>query len=145
MKYMKLFESKEEDKEIIDAFKMCFQELEDKGFKFWIICGNYLQPDFSRGPILDDSSIQRFDPILKHKFLDDRINGVGISISKNGNSGAFTMGDIRSNLLFTKDYMKDEFNLNILHLEDNSLIYYKDIKYVPGGYIYSIFIFFSKY
>ena len=33
MKYLKLFEdNKTEDKEIIDAFEICFQDLKDKGY-----------------------------------------------------------------------------------------------------------------
>ena len=49
MKYMKLFESKEEDEEIIDALEICFQDLKDKGFQVKIKQGEDSKIDFSDG------------------------------------------------------------------------------------------------
>lgn len=124
---MKLSESKEE---VTYAFKMCFQELKDKGFQVGIDCGWNRQPDFSRGPILEDNftHVDKFQNFTS-RFLDNKIYGFRIYITKYDKE--FSIDDIIENLLFTEDYIRDEFNLNIIHLQDNSQTFYNDIKYLP--------------
>ena len=129
MKYMKLFESKEDD-EIIDAFKMCFQELIDKGFKVDIRKYNRSLVDFSKEQIVSRSKV---------KFLD-RIPCFDIFIYKN--SKQFNIKDIKDDLLTAESYMKEEFklNLNQIYMLSN---YYKGTEYLPTNVnIYSISVFF---
>ena len=127
MKYMKLFESKEDDG-IIDAFKMCFQELEDKGFEVkirQILVSWYA--DFSK-----DTIIKRHNKLSPDQ---PKIPYVRVDIYKNRK--CFNILDVKEYLLFTESYMKDEFNLNIDHIQILSCgkwgieRIYKSIEYIP--------------
>jgi hypothetical protein len=142
MKYLKLFEDKEKDKEIIDTFKICFQDLEDNGFEvkiFQILVNWYA--DFSESPILNAYKRSSQDQPKIHYFR--------IDINKNEKS--FNITNIKEDILFTEAYMKGEFNLNIDHIRVLSWgkwapeRIYKSIEYIPLDIkINSVVIAFTK-
>ena len=121
MKYMKLFEdNKTEDKEIIEAFEMCFQEFKDKGFKINIYESKCRRIDFNKGPIL---------PTYCDKS-NNLIPCFTIEISKYNCNEYFNIKNIINYLLFTENYMKDEFKLNICQIYTMGN-YYKGTEYLP--------------
>ena len=91
----------EEDKEIIDALEICFQELTDKGFQV---------------------NIEQLDLINDTKLYS-------VNIYKN-NRKSFYINDVIEYLLFTEAYMKDEFNLAIEKFGIDKY-YYINIKCKP--------------
>jgi hypothetical protein len=136
MKYIKLFEDKKEYDEIIDKFKICFQELIDKGFKVIIRGGDWNQAYFGKENIVNIDDV-------KFKFLDHITYGFKIFISKDSMSD-FNIKDIKDDLLIAESYMKQEFKLNIFQINvQNNL--YKSIEYLPVDYdVDHINIYFAK-
>ena len=133
---MKLFEdNKTEDKEIIEAFEMCFQELKDKGFKFIIdpITKN-LPVNLSKGQIVSRHDIY---------FSPNKTPCIYIDIYKRT---SFKINDIINYLLFTEDYMKDVFNITLNYIyNDCNNSYYKNIQNLPlDEYTHNLAFFFSK-
>ena len=144
MIYMKLLEDKIEDQEIIDAFEICFQELKDKGYIVEIRKIMQSQVNFSGGVIIRKYS--QFNQILnqpnKHYFYTTIYK-----ISNNHQS--FNIKDIINDLLFTKSYLKDIFELNIGRLyiafQKSANNWYDNIEDLPlDDNIYKLNIFFTK-
>ena len=147
MKYMKLFESKEEDKEIIEALEMCFQELKDKGYIVYISkeIGDNIY--FSKYPIINRLELKASN---KSKI---KIPYFCVTIYKDINrKKLFNIKDIKEDILFTESYIKDEFNTNIHHFGSSyhdskgfNSYCYKNIEYVPTNVnIPVIGIYFTK-
>ena len=143
MKYMKLFENKE-DKEIIESLEMCFQELTDKGFNVDIFqkISNW-RINFSKKTIISVTNARKLNKI-QEKFYE-------VCIYKKYNKS--NIKNIIDNILFTESYIKDEFNLNINQLYimfHNPMFgelghYYKNIEDLPlDDDINSICIYFAK-
>ena len=114
-----------EDKEIIDAFGLCFQESIDKGFQVDINKSDYWLIDFNKVSVVN---IKNFEYRNDHDTLCFLI-----IIYKNNRQ--FNIKDIIEYLLFTESYMKDIFNLNIGQLYTAVSYYnsyfYKNIEYLP--------------
>ena len=125
---------KKRDKEIIDAFEICFQELKDKGYKVDIKQRICKQVDFTYSPIIYFNNI-----LNKPTKCCFRVKIYKYNIY-------FNIKDIKENLLSIEAYMKDIFNINITLLYTVSdKFYYENIKYLPlDKDIYYIKIHFTK-
>ena len=125
----------EEDKEIIDALEICFQELTDKGFQVNIDQDYYYPVDFNENSIIKLCEVKYLKPNPSFRVIINRCK-------------PFNIKDIKENILFTESYIKDMFNLNIiqLYILDYIQYYYKSIEYIPiDEDIYYIEIYFTKY
>ena len=137
MKYLKLFEDKKTEDELLESIPILydlFQDLVDNGFEIDIEESSTSKFNFSDGPIYKyDLNLNQ--SLVKGDYIKRDSLDINIYMS---NDNKFNIRKIKNNLLFVESYITDELDLviNYIQIDDyNKKTYYKSIKYLPSNKI----------